>query len=226
MRKALHYFKKISSKVPLKGNVDLLQHLATIEAVGPRLGVPAEGVDILLRQALSANLVDTVNKRILKCLIPATELHPDTVIAAVSLFCTGKSTPSTRFLFIRWLISVFDLISCKDILSILYNFFFCFLPDDQLDGRRYRRSGFAALRSWSHSNSDRTAACSAQELRTSEGFTCYCKRYGKLLRTRSIKNRGGSACPILCHLLYLITKKEHVQAYRVRCLLELQSRKV
>ncbi|XP_077139544.1 centromere protein I [Ranitomeya variabilis] len=164
MRKALHYFKNISSKVQLKGNVVLLQHLATIEAVGPRLGIQAEGVDILLRQALSANLADTVNMRILKCLIPATELHPDTVIAAVSLFCTGKTKPSTRFLFIRWLISVFDLISCKDILSILYNFFFCFLLDDQL-------------------------------------------------------------CPILCHLLYLITKKEHVQAYRVRYLLELQSRK-
>ncbi|XP_073429190.1 centromere protein I isoform X2 [Dendrobates tinctorius] len=164
MKKALNYFKKINAKVPLKGNIVLLQHLTTIEAVGPRLGVPAEGVDILLRQALSGNLVDTVNKRILKCLIPATDLHPDTVIAAVSLFCTRKSTPSTQFLFIRWLISVFDLIPCKDILSILYNFFFCFLPDDQL-------------------------------------------------------------CPILCHLLYLITKKEHVQPYRVRCLLELQSRK-
>ncbi|XP_073495794.1 centromere protein I isoform X2 [Phyllobates terribilis] len=128
MEEALHYFKQITSRVPLRGNSLLIRHLTTIETVGLTRGVPAEGVDILLRQALSANLVDSVNQRILKCLIPATELHQDSVTVAVSLFCTRRSTPSTQ-------------------------------------------------------------------------------------------------CPIICHLLYLITKKEHVQSYRVRCLLELQNRK-
>ncbi|KAM4019407.1 centromere protein I, partial [Anomaloglossus baeobatrachus] len=161
--KALRYFKKITSKVPLKGNTVLIEHLTTIEAVGLRLGIPPEGVDILLRLALSGNLVESVNARILKCLIPATEVHQDCIIAAVSLFCTRKTTTSTRVLFIRWLISVFDLISSKDVLSVLYNFFFCLLPDEKL-------------------------------------------------------------CPILCHLLYLITKKEHVKVYRVRSLLQLQGR--
>ncbi|XP_075690354.1 centromere protein I [Rhinoderma darwinii] len=164
MKKALDYFKQINSKVPLKGNTILVQHLTNIESIGLKHGFPADGVDILLRLTLSGNLVENVNIRILKCLIPATELHQDCIIAAVSLFCTGRSTSSTRILFIRWLISVFDLISCKDVLSLLYNFFFGFILDDKL-------------------------------------------------------------CPILCHLLYLLTRKEHVKPYRVRNLLELQSRK-
>ncbi|XP_040261771.1 centromere protein I [Bufo bufo] len=164
MEEALHYFKRITSRVSLKGNNLLIQHLTTIESIGLKRGIPADGVDLLLRLALSGNLVDPVNTRILKCLIPATELHPDSIIAAVSLFCTGKSSTSTRILFIRWLLSVFDLIPCKDALSSLYNFFFCLLLDDKL-------------------------------------------------------------CPSLCHLLYLLTRKEHVKAYRVRSLLELQSRK-
>ncbi|KAM3912404.1 centromere protein I [Leptodactylus fuscus] len=164
MEKALKYFKQIHSKVSLKGNSALIQHLTDIELIGLKYGIPPEGVDILLRLALSGNLVEHVSTRILKCLIPATELQQDCVVAAVSLFCTGRSTTSTRILFIRWLISVFDLISCKDVLSSLYNFFFCLLPDDKL-------------------------------------------------------------CPTLCHLLYLLTRKEHVKAYRVRSLLDLQSKK-
>ncbi|XP_069841838.1 centromere protein I isoform X2 [Dendropsophus ebraccatus] len=164
MEEALHYFKRITSKVPMKGNLTLIQHLTTIESIGLKHGIPADGVNILLRLALSGNLVDNVNTRILKCLVPATALQQDCIIAAVSLFCTGRSTPSTQILFIRWLISVFDLIPCKDVLSSLYNFFFCLLQDDKL-------------------------------------------------------------CPFLCHLLYLLTRKEHVKAYRVRSLLDLQSKK-
>ncbi|XP_071981880.1 centromere protein I isoform X2 [Engystomops pustulosus] len=125
---ALHYFKQITTKVSLKGNLTLIQHLTKIESIGLKHGIPADGVDILLRLALSGNLAESVNTRILKCLIPATELHQNCITSAVSLFCTGKSTTSTR-------------------------------------------------------------------------------------------------CPSLCHLLYLLTRKEHVKAYRVRSLLELQSRK-
>lgn len=164
MKEALHYFKKITSKTSLKGNSILILHLTNIESIGLTQGIPADGVDILLRLALSGNLAESVNTRILKCLVPATELQQDCVVAAVSLFCTGRTTTGTRILFIRWLISVFDLIPFKDVLSSLYNFFFCLLHDDKL-------------------------------------------------------------CPSLCHLLYLLTRKEHVKAYRVRCLLELQSRK-
>ncbi|XP_056396574.1 centromere protein I isoform X2 [Hyla sarda] len=164
MEEALYYFKQITSKAPMKGNITLVKHLTTLESVGLKHGIPEDGVDILLRLALSGNLVESVNIRILKCLIPATELQQDCIIAAVSLFCTGRSTTNTQILFIRWVISVFDLIPCKDVLSSLYNYFFCLLQDDKL-------------------------------------------------------------CPFLCHLLYLLTRKEHVKAYRVRSLLELQSRK-
>ncbi|XP_066437731.1 centromere protein I isoform X2 [Eleutherodactylus coqui] len=164
MEAALLYFKQITSKVPLKGNLILSQHLTNIETIGLQHGIPPDGVGILLKVALSGHLADSVNTRILKCLLPAGELQEDCIVSAVSLFCTGRSTTSTQVLFVRWLISVFDLISCKDALSYLYNFFFCLLSDDKL-------------------------------------------------------------CPSLCHLLYLITRKEHVKAYRVRRLLELQNRK-
>ncbi|XP_063793014.1 centromere protein I [Pseudophryne corroboree] len=164
MNNALQYFKRINSKVFLRGNTLLLQHLSALETFGLQHGIPADGIDILVRQALSGNLAESVSIRILKCLLPATGVLQDSVIAAVSLFCTGKSSSSTRIFFIRWLTSVYDLIQCKDILSSLYNFFFCFIQDDKL-------------------------------------------------------------CPSLCHLLYLVTRMEHVRAYRVRILLELQSRK-
>ncbi|KAM5146398.1 centromere protein I [Mantella aurantiaca] len=161
---ALAYFKRINSRVSAKGNIFLQQHLATVEAIGLSEGVSADGIDILLKLALSGNLAETVNTHILKSLVPAAEILENTLISAVSLFCTGKATTNIQVLFLRWLISVFDLVSLKEILSPLYNFFFCLLPDDTL-------------------------------------------------------------CPSLCHLLYLLTDKEHVRAYRVRVLLDLQSRK-
>ncbi|XP_077321321.1 centromere protein I isoform X4 [Lithobates pipiens] len=161
---ALAYFKRITSKVTSRGNPFLQQHLATIETVGFSEGIPAEGIDILLKLALSGNLVENVNTHILKSLVPAVEIFENTLISAVSLFCTGKATTNVQVLFLRWLISVSDLVSLKEVLSPLYNFFFCLLQDDTL-------------------------------------------------------------CPSLCHLLYLLTGKEHVRAYRVRVLLDLQSRK-
>ncbi|XP_075040769.1 centromere protein I [Mixophyes fleayi] len=164
LNEALQYFKRVTSKVSLRGNSILLQHLSTVETIGLQHGIPANGIDILLRLVLSGNLGDNVNTRILKCLLPATEILQDSVITSVSLFCTGKISSKTQILFLRWLISVFDLIPCKDVLSTFYNFFFCLLQDDKL-------------------------------------------------------------CPSLCHLLYLLTRTEHVRVYRVRILLELQSRK-
>ncbi|XP_018432458.1 PREDICTED: centromere protein I [Nanorana parkeri] len=164
LEEALAYFKRITSRVPAKGNVALQQHLTTIEAVGLSEGVPAEAIDVLLKLALSGNLVDKVNTHILKSLVPAADIFESTLISALSLFCTGKSSTQTQILFLRWLISVFDLVSLKEVFSPLYNFFFCLLQDDTL-------------------------------------------------------------CPSLCHLLYLLTDKGQVRAYRVRVLLDLQSRK-
>ncbi|XP_053554935.1 centromere protein I [Bombina bombina] len=164
LREALQYFKSVESKVPLKGNSTLLQHSSAVESFGLQHGIPADGIEILLNVALSGNLADAVSTRLLKCIVPASEVPQHSIINAVSLFCVGKCSSNTQILFLRWLITVFDFIPHKDFMSSLYNFFFCFLQDDKL-------------------------------------------------------------CPYLCHLLYLLTKKEHVRPFRVRKLLELQSKK-
>ncbi|XP_072286574.1 centromere protein I [Pyxicephalus adspersus] len=161
---ALSYFKSITCKVTVKGNIFLQQHLTTVETVGLSEGIPAEGIDVLLKLALSGYLAENVNSKILKSLVPVADIFEDTLISAVSLFCTGKVSTNTQLVFLQWLISVFDLVSLREILSPLYNFFFCLIKDDNL-------------------------------------------------------------CPALCHLLYLITNQDHVRAYRVRILLDLQNRK-
>ncbi|KAM4664329.1 centromere protein I [Discoglossus pictus] len=161
---ALQYFSGVDSRVRLKKNSVLLEHVSTVETFAMQHGVPADAIEVLLKAALSGNLADSISTRLLKCLIPASEVPQDSVINAVSLFCMEKCSSSIQTLFLRWLITVFDLIPHKDFLSCLYSFFFCFLADDRL-------------------------------------------------------------CPYLCHLLYLLTKKEHVKPYRVRTLLELQNKK-
>ncbi|XP_075429185.1 centromere protein I isoform X2 [Ascaphus truei] len=158
---ALQYFKSVDSKV--KGNIVLLQHVCAVESFAQQWGVPADGIDILLSLALGGNLADSVSVRVLKSLVPASEVPQSAVIRAVSLFCVGRCSPNTQVMFLRWLITVFDLIKQKDQLRAVYNFFFCFLQDDRL-------------------------------------------------------------CPYLCHLLYLLTQKENVKPFRVRKLLELQSK--
>nr|XP_033801229.1 centromere protein I isoform X2 [Geotrypetes seraphini] len=87
----------------------------------------------LLEQALQYfGKVDTVNSRLLKCLIPSSVVLEDTVVKAVSWFCVGQCTASTQVLFIRWLITMFDLIDRKEKLHALYGCFFCFLQDERL----------------------------------------------------------------------------------------------
>ncbi|KAM8952846.1 centromere protein I [Pelodytes ibericus] len=163
LKEALKYFENVEGKVALKGNIVLSQHLSAVEIFGLRYGIPPEGIDVLLPLALSAKFADSLNTRLMKCLIPASEVLQSSVIKGVSLFCVGRCSAQVQVLFIRWLITIFDLIKCKDALSSLYNFFFCFLQDDKL-------------------------------------------------------------CPYLCHLLYLVTKKDHVRPFRVRKLLDLQSK--
>uniref|UniRef100_A0A8C5W9G2 Centromere protein I n=1 Tax=Leptobrachium leishanense TaxID=445787 RepID=A0A8C5W9G2_9ANUR len=160
---AIAYFKTVCRNVSSKDSL-LSKHLSAIEVLGMQHGIPADGIDFFLDIALSSKLADSVNTRLLRSLLPASEIPKSSVIKGVSLFCAGKCSSNMKVLFIRWLITVYDLIPCKDVLSSLYNFFFIFLQDDKL-------------------------------------------------------------CPYLCHLLYLITSKDHVRPYRVRKLLELQNKK-
>ncbi|XP_030065872.1 centromere protein I [Microcaecilia unicolor] len=163
LEQGLQYFEKVEGHVQLKGNGTLLKHLNTVESVGTQKGLPPEGIDILLSCALSGKFVDTVNSRLLKCLIPSSVVSEDAVVKAVSWFCVDQCTASTQVLFVRWLITMFDLVDHKEKLRALYGCFFCSLQDERL-------------------------------------------------------------CPYICHLLYLLTKKENVKPFRVRKLLDLQIR--
>ncbi|KAM9180693.1 centromere protein I [Dugong dugon] len=160
---ALRYFEKGPIQtLQSKGKI-MEKHLKTVEIVAWKNGLAPEEIDILLNVALSGKFGNAINTRILKCLIPATLISGDSVVKAVSWFCVGKCSGSTKVLFVRWLVAMFDFINEKDKVNSLYGFFFASLQDDAL-------------------------------------------------------------CPYICHLLYLLTKKENVKPFRVRKLLDLQAK--
>ncbi|XP_054244819.1 centromere protein I [Indicator indicator] len=160
---ALSYFETVQDHVSLRKNLVLRKHLATVETIALQRGLPHEGFHVLLNAALSGKLADTVNTRLLKSLIPASAIPEDSVVSAVSWLCVSKCSSNIQLLFIRWLITMFDFINCKEQLRALYGVFFYLLQDEKM-------------------------------------------------------------CPYVCHLLYLLTKKENVKPFRVRRLLDLQAK--
>ncbi|KAI5239756.1 Centromere Protein I [Manis pentadactyla] len=160
---AVSYLGKGPIKTSQSKDKTLEEHLKAVENVAWKNGLTPEGIDILLNVALSGKFGNAVNTRILKCMIPATLISEDSVVKAVSWLCVGKCSGSTKVLFYRWLVAMFDFIDHKEQINLLYGFFFASLQDDTL-------------------------------------------------------------CPYVCHLLYLLTRKENVKPFRVRKLLDLQSR--
>ncbi|NXN19441.1 CENPI protein, partial [Indicator maculatus] len=163
LKQALSYFEKVQDHVSLRKNLVLQKHLATVETIALQRGLPPEGFHVLLNVALNGKLADTVNTRLLKSLIPASVIPEDSVVSAVSWLCVSKCSSNIQLLFIRWLITMFDFIDCKEQLRALYGVFFYLLQDEKM-------------------------------------------------------------CPYICHLLYLLTKKENVKPFRVRRLLDLQAK--
>ncbi|XP_032245948.1 centromere protein I isoform X2 [Phoca vitulina] len=160
---AVRYFEKGPIETSQSKDKILEKHLKTVENVAWKNGLAPEGIDILLNVALSGKFGSAVNTRILKCMIPTTLIPEDSVVKAVSWLCVGKCSGSTKVLFYRWLVAMFDFIDHKDQINLLYGFFFASLQDDAL-------------------------------------------------------------CPYVCHLLYLLTRKENVKPFRVRKLLDLQAK--
>ncbi|KAB1252601.1 Centromere protein I, partial [Camelus dromedarius] len=160
---AVRYFEKGPIKTAQRKDKTLERHFKTVENVAWKNGLAPEGIDILLNVALSGRFGSAVNTRIFKCMIPATLISEDSVVKAVSWLCVGKCSGSTKVLFYRWLVAMFDFIDHKEQINLLYGFFFASLQDDAL-------------------------------------------------------------CPYVCHLLYLLTKKENVKPFRVRKLLDLQAK--
>lgn len=129
---AVRYFEKGPLKTSRSKDKTLEEHLKTVENVAWKNGLAPEEIDILLNVTLSGKFGSAVNSRILRCMIPATLILEDSVIKAVSWLCVGKCCGSTKVLFYRWLVAMFDFIDHKEKINLLYGFFFASLQDDAL----------------------------------------------------------------------------------------------
>ncbi|XP_052005512.1 centromere protein I-like isoform X2 [Xyrauchen texanus] len=147
----------------VRGNDELERNLLVVETVALSHGLSSEVITMLLDMALSLNAGTANCTRVLKFLIPATAVPQEAIVRGVSWLCVGKMPMNAQVLFVRWVLTVFDLIDCKDNLRSIYGFIFSFVTEENL-------------------------------------------------------------CPYICHLLYLLTMREHVHPYRVRKLLDLQAK--
>ncbi|XP_024139820.1 centromere protein I isoform X1 [Oryzias melastigma] len=160
---AVKYFSEVEEGTPVFGNDQLDRNLEVVEKVAFSKGLSPEAISVLLEFAMSLCMGNSPCVRVLKCLIPASVVPQQAVVRAVVWLNVSKIPISTQVLFIKWVLTVFDLIDAKDQLRAIYGFIFSFITEENL-------------------------------------------------------------CPYICHLLYLLTRKENVHLYRVRKLLELQSK--
>ncbi|KAL6117463.1 cenpi [Pungitius sinensis] len=160
---ALKYFSEVEAGTPVSGNDEVERNMVLVETLAYSKGLSPEALSIMLEFAMSLRMGTSLCARVLKCLIPATLVPQEAVVRAVVWLSVGKIPVSTQILFIKWVLTVFDMIDAKDQLRAVYGFIFNFVTEENL-------------------------------------------------------------CPFICHLLYLLTRKESVRVFRVRKLLELQSR--
>ncbi|XP_030000546.1 centromere protein I [Sphaeramia orbicularis] len=160
---ALKYFSDVEPGTPVNGNDQLERNLVCVEKVAYSKGLHPEAISIMLEFAMSLRMGSSPCVRVLKCLIPSSVVPQEAVVRAVVWLGIGKIPISTQVLFIKWVLTVFDMIDAKDQLRAIYGFIFSFVTEENL-------------------------------------------------------------CPFICHLLYLLTRKESVRVFRVRKLLELQSK--
>ncbi|XP_055035036.2 centromere protein I [Misgurnus anguillicaudatus] len=161
--RALKYLSQVKAGTAVRGNDELERNLVVVEMVALSNGLQPKVIAMLLDMALSLNAGTANCTRVLKFLIPATVVPQEAIVRGVSWLCTGKMPMNAQVLFVRWVLTVFDLIDCKDNLRAIYGFIFSFVTEENL-------------------------------------------------------------CPFICHLLYLLTMREHVHPYRVRKLLDIQAK--
>ncbi|XP_074530328.1 centromere protein I isoform X2 [Halichoeres trimaculatus] len=160
---ALKYFTDVEVGTPVTGNDEVEKHLVQVERVAYSRGLSPEAISIMLEFAMSLRMGTTLCARVLRCLIPALTVPQEAVVRAVVWLGVGKIPVTSQVLFVKWMLTVFDMIDAKDQLRAIYGFIFNFVMDENL-------------------------------------------------------------CPFICHLLYLLTRKESIRVFRVRKLLELQSK--
>ncbi|XP_033830475.1 centromere protein I isoform X1 [Periophthalmus magnuspinnatus] len=160
---ALKYFSEVKAGTPLLGNDEFERNLMYVEKMAYSKGLHPEAVSTMLEFAMSCRMGASPCTRVLKCLVPSSVVPQEAVVRAVVWLGISKISVSTQILFVKWVLTMFDLIDAKDQLRAIYGFIFNFVTDENL-------------------------------------------------------------CPFICHLLYLLTRKENVRVFRVRKLLELQSK--
>nr|XP_057932015.1 centromere protein I [Doryrhamphus excisus] len=160
---ALKYFSDVEAGTPVIGNEDLERNLVLVEKVAYSQGLSPDAISVMLEFAMSLRTGPSVCSRVLKCLIPATVVPQEAVVQAIAWLGVSRIPISAQVLFIKWVLTIFDMIEAKDQLRAVHGFIFSFVTDENL-------------------------------------------------------------CPFICHLLYLLTTKESVRVFRVRKLLELQSK--
>uniref|UniRef100_A0A667ZMX0 Centromere protein I n=1 Tax=Myripristis murdjan TaxID=586833 RepID=A0A667ZMX0_9TELE len=106
------------------------RNLVAVERVAYSKGLPPEAISIMLEFAMSLRTSPCV--RVLKCLIPATVVPQEAVVRAVVWLCVGKIPLSTQVLFIKWVLTMFDMIDAKDQLHSIYGFLFSFVTEENL----------------------------------------------------------------------------------------------
>uniref|UniRef100_A0A8C9VNQ6 Centromere protein I n=1 Tax=Scleropages formosus TaxID=113540 RepID=A0A8C9VNQ6_SCLFO len=120
----------VEAGTPWKGNDTVERHLAAVERVGLSRGLSPQAVSILLEFSLS--LRSAIGIRVLKFLVPASTVPEEAIIRGVSWLCVDKMPVNMQVLFVRWVLTVFDLIDSKDQLRAIYGFIFNFVTEENL----------------------------------------------------------------------------------------------
>uniref|UniRef100_A0A672SZ49 Centromere protein I n=1 Tax=Sinocyclocheilus grahami TaxID=75366 RepID=A0A672SZ49_SINGR len=129
---AVKYLSRVEAGTVVRGNDELERNMVRVETVALSKGLPPEVITVLLDLALSLNAGTANCTRVLKFLLPATVVPQEAIVKGVSWLCVGKMPMNAQVLFVRWVLTVFDLIDCKDDLRSIYGFIFSFVTEENL----------------------------------------------------------------------------------------------
>uniref|UniRef100_A0AAQ5ZAE0 Centromere protein I n=1 Tax=Amphiprion ocellaris TaxID=80972 RepID=A0AAQ5ZAE0_AMPOC len=128
----IHTSPVVEAGTPVYGNDDFERNLVLVEKVAYSRGLPPEAISIMLEFAMSLRMGSAPCVRVLKCLIPATVVPQEAVVRAVVWLGVGKIPISTQVLFIKWVLTIFDMIDTKDQLRAIYGFIFSYVTEENL----------------------------------------------------------------------------------------------
>ncbi|XP_077387527.1 centromere protein I isoform X2 [Festucalex cinctus] len=114
------------------GNDDLERNLAVVERAAYTQGLPPDAITVMLAFAMRVRVGTNLFPRVLKFLIPGTVVPQEAVVRAAAWLCSTNIPTNTQLFFIKWVLTVFDMIDAKDQLRAIYGFIFSFVTDEKL----------------------------------------------------------------------------------------------